>query len=536
MLKLSASVSIFLFISLPAIALAEENADQIPALIMKVEGSALIRKNSRIEESAGVGGKVYVGDTVVTNESSTVQLMTADGSMVKVGFDSRFLFEDISLLERAVTWSFQLIKGQLRALVVKKPDNQVRFKVKTPTAAMGIRGTEFVLVYSEEAASSYLYTIEGLIEYGPIGCEKSKSCVDVRAGESSLVKKGGPATRPVHFNLKDLLARAGSKKDSAARLSLFVNAAKASTGDAAFPGQAESDESLKQLVEQSSEELAEGQDRALGRNKDEREKVNSSIKAGVYQSIMEKADSYSRAKLADEVGDSGGADEIVGASAMAKFRLGSAVKGAEDEQLFTPSRSAETPSFEIKKNVSYDKTNKLKELAPQLQTSGRDYADIIGTSLPPNKTDSVSPSSRAGTSSASQNSRGSTAKNNASENANGNNSSNNRGNDGKAVSTCTGKCVLSATARIAAATSEKSVAAFTGVNMLPTNSTAAQTSTTTNTKTDGRNAKEQTPKECFQTVEDCKLQLCSGFERGIPCKKGTSTKVCSSKKVAVECK
>ena len=100
------------------------------------------------ERVLGQGDSVFVSDTVTTGDKSFAVLQFIDGAKVTVRPNSTMLIE-----EYAYTGSDQdqarlnLLEGGLRvitgAMAKSHPDH---YKVKTPVALMGVRGTEFAIM------------------------------------------------------------------------------------------------------------------------------------------------------------------------------------------------------------------------------------------------------------------------------------------------------------------------------------------------------------------------------------------------------
>jgi hypothetical protein len=105
------------------------------------------------ERTLGQGDSIFVNDRVVTGERSFAVLQFVDGAKVTVRPKSALVVEEYVYSggdEDAATLS--LVEGGLRvitgAMAKSKPEN---YKVKTPVALMGVRGTEFsVMLCGEE--------------------------------------------------------------------------------------------------------------------------------------------------------------------------------------------------------------------------------------------------------------------------------------------------------------------------------------------------------------------------------------------------
>ena len=118
--------------------------------IVSVTGKVMIRydlggtaKNLR---PALPGKEVYVGDILSTPSDGRVKLLLRDRSIMDLGPSSLFKIDRLQARgggEREVDAS--LPYGSLRTGVTRKLEGKSHFKVRTPSATMGVRGTEFVL-------------------------------------------------------------------------------------------------------------------------------------------------------------------------------------------------------------------------------------------------------------------------------------------------------------------------------------------------------------------------------------------------------
>jgi len=112
--------------------------------IMAIKGSANVeRGGSSLQASNGM--ELEKGDTIVTMKKSRVQIMLNDETVVTVGASSEFSFEEYfydesknsKLTMRANRGFFRSVTGEIGKVAPE------RFKVKTASATIGIRGTDF---------------------------------------------------------------------------------------------------------------------------------------------------------------------------------------------------------------------------------------------------------------------------------------------------------------------------------------------------------------------------------------------------------
>ena len=100
------------------------------------------------ERVLGQGDTVFVSDTVTTGNKSFAVLQFIDGAKVTVRPNSTILIEEYTYTgSDQDAASLSLVEGGLRvitgAMAKDHPDN---YKVKTPVALMGVRGTEFAVM------------------------------------------------------------------------------------------------------------------------------------------------------------------------------------------------------------------------------------------------------------------------------------------------------------------------------------------------------------------------------------------------------
>jgi len=111
--------------------------------VMALKGSAEVKRSDKVLKAKS-GMDIEEGDELVTKEKSRVQVMLNDDTVVTVGASSSFSFEEFSqsgqdskVAMRANRGFFRSVTGKIGKLAPE------RFKVKTASATIGIRGTDF---------------------------------------------------------------------------------------------------------------------------------------------------------------------------------------------------------------------------------------------------------------------------------------------------------------------------------------------------------------------------------------------------------
>ena len=109
--------------------------------------------------------KVSAGSTVITGQRSFVRLLFPDNTQLNIGPDTTMRIEPSKPGEASIV---SLVGGQIRAKVTKDPllnqgnsGAKEKMVIKTKTAAMGIRGTDFNVSFNPQNNITALITFEG---------------------------------------------------------------------------------------------------------------------------------------------------------------------------------------------------------------------------------------------------------------------------------------------------------------------------------------------------------------------------------------
>lgn len=136
------------------------------------------------------GTTVSSGDNIKTGLKSFAIITMDDGATFKLGIKT-----DLSIPNDN---SVNLNAGSLFSKVSKQKPNQ-QFKVRTPAAVIGVRGTEFFTSYgqSEDKKSDvWMCVNEGSVE---VTSTKGKKAVVVNEGEGVVIPVGQEVTPPKKY-------------------------------------------------------------------------------------------------------------------------------------------------------------------------------------------------------------------------------------------------------------------------------------------------------------------------------------------------
>jgi hypothetical protein len=116
-------------------------------LIKVSKGSVQIQRGTE-KTPAAVGSGVQASDVIVTGADGSAGITFTDNSLVSIGPNSVFSIDKYSFDTTTYQGEFEgnLKQGRLAAIsgkmVKQSPESM---KIRTPSAIMGVRGTEFVV-------------------------------------------------------------------------------------------------------------------------------------------------------------------------------------------------------------------------------------------------------------------------------------------------------------------------------------------------------------------------------------------------------
>ncbi|MFN0039124.1 MAG: FecR domain-containing protein [Burkholderiales bacterium] len=182
-----------LMLAMPAM-----GTERAAAKIEFVFGTADIVSVTGQKRAAEKGSPVYVGDTVTTLDART-QLRFTDGAYVALLPRSEFrvnAYRYDGQLDGNERLIMQLIRGGLRTISGQVGKGlQSAYEMITEAATIGIRGTDYTVVYGEG--------ISGSVASGHIAVCNAGGCLDVPQGQSYYVHDQN--TKPVFTGKAALL-------------------------------------------------------------------------------------------------------------------------------------------------------------------------------------------------------------------------------------------------------------------------------------------------------------------------------------------
>ncbi|MFZ4714407.1 MAG: FecR family protein [Bacteriovoracaceae bacterium] len=158
-------IVIFVSIALSAWAQSDRNVAKVSLL----RGQAIVKSLDGKSRELKQDEWVSQGDIIQTKEKSFAKLTFTDKSTMNVGPASEV---NINKFGGGEAGLISVIKGQIRSQVtkdvLKQEQDKSKLIIKTKTAAMGIRGTDFLVSFSPETERTNLITFEGNVAMAQI--------------------------------------------------------------------------------------------------------------------------------------------------------------------------------------------------------------------------------------------------------------------------------------------------------------------------------------------------------------------------------
>lgn len=173
--------------------LKQEAASSRPvsAFMPMVEGSVEVEPKEGgppLKLSGDIPPVAGPGDTVKTGANGRADLLLPNGSTLNLDAGSA-----VTLLDDGLN----LLFGQIRA---KVQHMSKKFEVRTPTCAIAVRGTDFI-VRERPGKPTSLIVMEGTVAFSDV---KGAKTVLVNAGQQSYLLPDGTPAEPTRANIQDM--------------------------------------------------------------------------------------------------------------------------------------------------------------------------------------------------------------------------------------------------------------------------------------------------------------------------------------------
>lgn len=135
------------------------------AKVIKVRGKAtILYPGNHDVVTLKEGSSVYLDSSILTYKSSFVRLRYLDNSVINIAPNSKLVLDKASIEKQNIS-VINLLMGRIRSHVKKEnKKNGIKLQVKTRSAVMGVRGTEFEAIHYPTAKRSTFITYSGKVE------------------------------------------------------------------------------------------------------------------------------------------------------------------------------------------------------------------------------------------------------------------------------------------------------------------------------------------------------------------------------------
>ncbi|NCC62108.1 MAG: hypothetical protein EOM12_14470, partial [Verrucomicrobiae bacterium] len=121
---------------------------KISAKLISMDGDVqVIRAGGEKPFKAFVNMRLTEGDRIITGSNGTAKVQMEDDVIITLAENTRIYLSELRGSQGAQQSSINLQSGAVGSSVGKKLTDNSRFEIKTPTAVMGVRGTEFFTQY-----------------------------------------------------------------------------------------------------------------------------------------------------------------------------------------------------------------------------------------------------------------------------------------------------------------------------------------------------------------------------------------------------
>ena len=177
-------------------------AQMVDGNFVVVQGQVQLKSstNGKITK-AKIGERIRPEDTIITGKESRAKVVMVDGNVINVLPKSSFEIKTYVYKPQKNKKNvlLHLMYGKIRAMVQQKYYGANKFRITTPSAAVGVHGTDFITSYNTSTHVTSIMTFRGRVEFGHLNSAGHfVNPVFVNAGEMSRLlafRRPMPPTR-----------------------------------------------------------------------------------------------------------------------------------------------------------------------------------------------------------------------------------------------------------------------------------------------------------------------------------------------------
>ncbi|MEW6201324.1 MAG: FecR family protein [bacterium] len=191
---------LMMFVIVAVVYYGVQAAGERKATLSAVKGTVGVKRAGADKwEAATERMVIKSGDAIRTESASSVIIRFDDNTMVKLGPMASMVLERLEKSEKGASTGLDVSVGKTWARV-KKLTDESDFKVRTPTAIAGVRGTYFSSEVAEDTTSNF-DVFEGSVEVASVSDPTKK--VTVNEHHTTTVGAGKSPTEPTAIPSED---------------------------------------------------------------------------------------------------------------------------------------------------------------------------------------------------------------------------------------------------------------------------------------------------------------------------------------------
>ncbi|HEY0268079.1 MAG TPA: FecR domain-containing protein, partial [Methyloradius sp.] len=162
-----------------------------------LSGQVSVTKADGATVPASVGLEVLSGETVITGDNGYARLEMSDGGEMLIRQDSQLKIENYRFDKDKPDQDsalFRVIKGGFRTLtgLISKRGNKDAYQVRTSTATIGIRGTQYDLRLCQANCGTLPDGTYVAVRYGEVAVDNPQGSQNFTAGQVGFASNNQP--------------------------------------------------------------------------------------------------------------------------------------------------------------------------------------------------------------------------------------------------------------------------------------------------------------------------------------------------------
>ena len=245
---------LFAFLMVSSVGAASEVQLYLETGRVKLKNQGKVRFLSHSDPLNPLIVELELGEQVLTGKNTRARIeMREKEEEIRLRVDTLFKVNSLDLDQTEVEMPTGKARFKIKRKLNRKKKQRRKFNVRTVTALVGVRGTEFVM--GSSGASTSLLTLAGSVEMAAVAAPEIK--VEVSIGEASKLDVGKAPTPPI--TVPPALQNSIVESDSADTFG-EVSFPPAQDLEEAVAEQKEKEEALKEEEQQEKQEEEEQQE------------------------------------------------------------------------------------------------------------------------------------------------------------------------------------------------------------------------------------------------------------------------------------